>query len=378
MIEKNIANSEQVNTKTRIVSVDVLRGFDMFWLIGGTGFAVAAVKMFGPGVQEVLLPQLDHAKWIGFTFYDLIFPLFEFVMGMSIVFSLSTILKKDGKTAAYKRLLRRFVLLFILGIIYYGGISEGWSNVRIFGVLQRLAVTYLFAGILFIHFKPRGVAVISAAILIAYWILNVFVSVPGIGKISMTPEYNWAQYIDSVFLPGRKFGADGTWDILGILSTFPAIVSCTIGIFASLILLDGGKTEYKKVYYLVGLGIALLLVGLAGSVSFPIIKKIWSSTYVLVSGGLSFMLMGLFYWFIDVLGYKKWTLVFVWIGVNPITIYMLRKLMDFNKLASFMVGGTTDSKSPDHWGYFLVMTVSMLLSLLFLRFLYNRKIFIRV
>ncbi len=350
----------------------------MFWLIGGTGFAVAAVKMFGPGVQEVLLPQLDHAKWIGFTFYDLIFPLFEFVMGMSIVFSLSTILKKDGKTAAYKRLLRRFVLLFILGIIYYGGISEGWSNVRIFGVLQRLAVTYLFAGILFIHFKPRGVAVISAVILIAYWILNVFVSVPGIGRISMTPEYNWAQYIDSVILPGRKFGADGTWDILGILSTFPAIVSCTLGIFASLILLDGDKPEYKKVYYLLGTGIALLLVGLAGSVSFPIIKKIWSSTYVLVSGGLSFILMGLFYWFIDVLGYKKWTLFFVWIGVNPITIYMLRKLMDFNKLASFIVGGTTDSKSPDHWGYLLVMTVSMLLSLLFLRFLYNRKIFIRV
>ena len=119
---------------------------------------------------------------------------------------------------------------YYVGIIYYGGISEGWSNVRIFGVLQRLAVTYLFTGILFIHFKPRGVAVISAVILIAYWILNVFVSVPGIGRISMTPEYNWAQYIDSVILPGRKFGADGTWDILGILSTFPAIVSCTIGI----------------------------------------------------------------------------------------------------------------------------------------------------
>ncbi len=378
MDENNSTNSEPVNTKKRIVSVDVLRGFDMFWLIGGTGFALAVVKMFGPGVQDALLPQLDHAKWIGFTFYDLIFPLLEFVMGMSIVFSLSSILKKMGKTAAYKRLLRRFVLLFILGIIYYGGISEGWSNVRIFGVLQRLAVTYLFAGILFIHLKPRGLIIASAGILAVYWILNVFVPVPGTGKISVSPESNWAQYIDSILLPGRKSGGDGTWDILGILSTFPAIVSCTVGIFASLILLDGSKSEYKKVYSLVGIGITLLLIGLVGSISFPIIKKIWSSTYVLVAGGLSFILMGLFYWFIDVLGYKKWTLIFIWIGVNPITIYMLRRLMDFNKLATIIVGGTTDSNSPEHWGYLLAMTVSTLLSLLVLRFLYKKQIFIRV
>ncbi len=378
MDENNSTNSEPVNTKKRIVSVDVLRGFDMFWLIGGTGFALAVVKMFGPGVQDALLPQLDHAKWVGFTFYDLIFPLFEFVMGMSIVFSLSSILKKIGKTAAYKRLLRRFVLLFILGIIYYGGISEGWSNVRIFGVLQRLAVTYLFAGILFIHLKPRGLIIASAGILAVYWILNVFVPVPGTGKISVSLESSWAQYIDSILLPGRKSGGDGTWDILGILSTFPAIVSCTVGIFASLILLDGSKSEYKKVYSLVGIGITLLLIGLVGSISFPIIKKIWSSTYVLVAGGLSFILMGLFYWFIDVLGYKKWTLIFVWIGVNPITIYMLRRLVDFNKLATTIVGGTTDSNSPEHWGYLLAMTVSTLLSLLVLRFLYKKQIFIRV
>jgi predicted acyltransferase len=297
---------------------------------------------------------------------------------MSIVFSLSTILKEQGKVAAFKRLLRRFVLLFILGIIYYGGISTGWSNVRIFGVLQRLAVTYLLAGILFIHFKPRGLIIVSTIILAAYWILNVFVPVPGTGRISITPDSNWAQYIDSIWLPGKKSGGDGTWDILGILSTFPATVSCIIGIFASFILLDERVNKHKKVYFLIGIGIALLIIGLGWSFSFPVIKKIWSSTYVLIAGGLSLMLMGLFYWLIDVLGYKKWTLIFVWIGVNPITIYMLRKLMDFNKLATYIAGGTNDFDSPDNWGYLLTMTVSMLLSLLLLRFLYNRKIFIKV
>ena len=370
--------SDKTHKKERILSVDVLRGFDMFWLIGGTGLALAIVKLFGQGVQDILLPQLDHAKWIGFTFYDLIFPLFEFVMGMSVVFSLSRILEQGGKKAAYKRLIKRSVLLFLFGIIYYGGISHGWGNVRIFGVLQRLAVTYLFTGILYIHFKLRGLILVSVIVLIAYWILNVFIPVPDTGIISITKESNWAQYIDSILLPGRKYGGDGTWDVNGILGTFPATISCLFGVFASFILLDKKLDEQKKVYYLVGLGISMLIVGLGWSVSMPIIKKIWSSTYVLVAGGLSFMLMGLFYWIIDVKKYTKWTLIFVWIGVNPITIYMARKLVDFNGIATRFVGGTTDLHSPDVWGYFIAMVMSLILSLLLLRFLYNRKIFLKV
>lgn len=364
--------------KERIVSVDVLRGFDMLWLIGGTGLALAIVKLFGEGVQYILLPQLDHAEWIGFTFYDLIFPLFEFIMGMSVVFSLSRILKQDGKEAAYKRLLKRFVLLFLLGIIYYGGISNGWQDIRVFGVLQRLAVTYLFTGMMFIHFKLKGLILFSVVVLIAYWILNVFIPVPDTGIISITKESNWAQYIDSILLPGRKLGGNGTWDVNGILGTFPATISCLLGVFASNILLDKKLNQQKRVNYLVGLGVSMLIVGLAWSVSMPIIKKIWSSTYVLVAGGFSFILMGLFYWIIDVKQYTKWTLMFVWIGVNPITIYMVRNLIDFNGIATRFVSGTTDLHSPDVWGYLVVMVISLALSLLLLRFLYNRKIFLKV
>ncbi|NOX65811.1 MAG: DUF5009 domain-containing protein [Chlorobi bacterium] len=370
--------SENIPKKERILSVDVLRGFDMFWLIGGTGLALAVVKLFGQGVQDILLPQFDHAKWIGFTFYDLIFPLFEFVMGMSVVFSLSRILKQEGKKAAYKRLLRRFILLFLFGIIYYGGISHGWGDVRIFGVLQRLAVTYLFTGMLFIHFKLRGLILVSVVVLAAYWILNVFIPVPDTGIISITKESNWAQYIDSILLPGRKLGGNGTWDVNGILGTFPATISCLLGVFASFILLDKKLDQQKRVYYLVGLGVSMLIVGLGWSVSMPIIKKIWSSTYVLVAGGLSFILMGFFYWIIDVKKYTKWTLIFVWIGVNPITIYMARKLVDFNQIATRIVGGTTDLHSPNVWGYLVAMIMSLVLSLLLLRFLYNRKIFLKV
>jgi len=378
MKSENNTSQKSNSPKERILSVDVLRGFDMFWLVGGTGLALAIAKLFGEGVQDVLIPQLDHAKWIGFTFYDLIFPLFEYVMGMSVVFSLSRILTEEGKTAAYKRLLRRFVLLFILGIIYYDGISNGWADIRVFGVLQRLAATYLLTGILFIHFKLRGLIIVSAIVLIGYWILNVFIPVPDTGIISITKESNWAQYIDSILLPGRKLGADGSWDVNGILSTFPATISCLFGVFASFILLNKKMEQQKKVYYLVGLGIALLLAGLSWSFSMPIIKKVWSSTYVLVAGGLSFILMGIFYWIIDVKKQKKWTLIFVWIGVNPITIYMLRKLVDFNKIATNFVGGTTDLNSPDTIGYLIAMIMSLVMSLLLLRFLYDRKIFIKV
>ncbi len=362
----------------RILSVDVLRGFDMFWLIGGTGIALAIVKFFGSNVQDILLPQFDHCEWVGFTFYDLIFPLFEFVMGMSVVFSLQKILGTEGKAVAYKRLVKRFVLLFLLGIIYYGGVSNSWPDIRILGVLQRLALTYLLTGVIFIHFDLKWMVVFSAAILILYWILLSFIPVPDTGLASLTPESNWAQYIDAKFLPGKKNGPGGLWDILGLLGTLPATVSCLLGVFAARILLSKKLEDKQRVIWLLGGGLAMVLTGYIWGLQFPIIKKVWTSTYVLVGGGYSLMLMGIFYYLIDMKEYKKWTLMFVWIGVNPITIYMARNLIDFNGPAKRLVGGDIATMVGEQWAYFLSTAVSLGFSLILLRFLYNRKIFIKV
>lgn len=362
----------------RILSVDVLRGFDMFWLVGGTGLALAIVKLFGGGIQDFLLPQLDHAEWIGFTFYDLIFPLFEFVMGMSVVFSLEKILLKVGKTAAYHRLFKRFILLYLLGFIYYGGFSNIWPEIRILGVLQRLAITYLLTGMIFIHLKLRGMVIISACILIGYWILFSFIPVPDKGVISLTPDSNWAQYIDTIFLPGKKNGPAGMWDIVGILGTIPATVSCLLGVFAAQVLRSKKMDDKKRLIYLIGGGLALVIAGYLWGIQFPIIKKVWTSTYVLVSGGFSLMLMGVFYFFIDIKGYQRWTPIFVWIGVNPITIYMARNLIDFNGPAKRLVGGNIALIASEQWAYLLTTAVSLAFSLLLLRFLYKRKIFIKV
>jgi len=360
----------------RILSVDVLRGFDMFWLVGGTGLAIAIVNFFPLELQEILLPQFEHNKWEGFHFYDLIFPLFEFVMGMSIVFSLSKIANRSDKKMAYKRIFKRTVLLYLLGIIYYGGLKNVWPEIRLVGVLPRLAITYCIAAILFLNFNLRGLIIISVSILIGYWILLSFIPVPDIGIASVSYDAHWAKYIDEMFLPGKMH--DGTWDNCGILGTFPTVVNVLLGVFASLILIDKNSNDKKKLVYLIGGGILMVIVGYLWSLQMPIIKKIWTPTYVLVSGGYSFILMGLFYWIIDVLHFKKWTLIFVWIGVNPITIYMARNILDFNGLAKRFVGGDIALLVGDKDAYLLLNIVSVGLSLLLLRFLYKRKIFIKL
>ena len=204
---ENSKDSEQTQqssepVKERIVSVDVLRGFDMFWITGGAGFFLGIIGLFDESVENIFRPQLEHAKWEGFHFYDLIFPLFVFIVGMSVVFSLQRLLKTKGKKAAYQRVIKRFVLLFLLGIIYYGGIGSGLDGVRLLGVLQRLAFTYLFTSILFIHFQLRGMIIAFFTIIIGYWTLLTFVPVPGLGETSFAMGQNWANWVDTNFLEG--------------------------------------------------------------------------------------------------------------------------------------------------------------------------------
>jgi len=277
----------------RIVSVDVLRGFDMFWIVGGAGFFIGILKLVGGRIEQIFLPQLEHAEWAGFHFFDLIFPLFVFIIGMSVVFSLQKIIATKGKKAAYNRLIRRTLLLFLLGLLYYGGMKNGFQDIRLGGVLQRLALCYFFAGMLFIHFRTRGLVVAFSLLLLGYWAWLSFIPVPGLGHTSFAMGENWTNWIDAHYLPLRKI--HGTWENQGILSTFPAVASALLGIFASQILLNKSIGEMKKVYYFIGGGVALVIAGYLWGLQFPIIKRIWTSSYVLVAGGYSFMLLGVFY-----------------------------------------------------------------------------------
>ncbi|MDQ1256781.1 MAG: hypothetical protein QG656_1381 [Candidatus Hydrogenedentes bacterium] len=384
-LERNVVETETgnrdkplhaVRAEDRIMCVDVLRGFDMFWLVGGAGLALGMFRVCGGKIAEALALQLEHVEWIGFRFYDLIFPLFVFVVGMSVVFSVGAVVERDGKAAAYKRILRRAVLMYLLGILYYGGMNQPWAEIRWMGVLQRLALCYLFTGILYCHLRTRGLVVVCAALLVGYWAWLAFIPVPGQDVVSWTKDIHWPGYIDEQFLPGRKH--NGAWDPEGILSTFPAIASCLLGVFAAQILVSKAIPQNRKlILFLVG-GAALAAAGYAWGLHFPVIKKIWTSSFVLVAGGYSAMLLGLFYLVVDVWKVRWWTAPFVWIGMNPLTIYMTRNFLDFNELAKRFIGGSLSGAVSEDAAYFLQVTASLALSLIFVRFLYRKKIFLRV
>ncbi len=365
-----------VSKEERILSVDVLRGFDMFWLIGGTGFALAIAKLLPEPFQSFFVGQMDHADWVGFTFYDLIFPLFVFVTGMSVVFSLGKLLQERGRAVAYRRILRRVVLLYLLGVLYYGAMNHLWSEIRWLGVLQRIALCYGIAAILFCHLSTRALVAVCASILLGYWVLLACIPLPGHSSVSWAVGENWACYLDSLLLPGRKH--DGTWDPEGLLSTLPAVCTCLLGVFASQIMLAKNlSSRHKLAAYLAG-GALMVVAGFLWGLHFPVIKKVWTSSYVLVAGGYSFMLLGLFYLIVDLWKVRWWITPFIWIGSNALTIYLARNFVDFNAFAERFMGGSLKAAVSEDVAYLLQMTVSLGLSLLVVRFLYRNKIFLRV
>lgn len=336
----------------RFISVDALRGFDMFWILGADELAQAlpltdgriASHLDDEAVQgltgvdraiHLVAEQLEHVSWEGFHFYDLIFPLFVFLMGVSTVFSLGRIVEQHGKKSAYSRLFRRAVVLFLLGIIYYG-VDDNAHQFRYLGVLQRIAICYLFGGILFLNFRWRGLLASSVLLLGTYWALMSFVGVPGYGAANWNGGTNLADYIDTHYLGGHK--ASGDWDPEGLLSTFPAIVSGLLGIFAGMLLKNQELTGRVRTMVLLAIGIGCLGLGHSWSAyvpvdySCPIIKTLWTPSFVLFAGGWSFLLLGVFHFVIDVRKFDFWARPFVWIGANAITLYMLNNFIWYGSI----------------------------------------------
>lgn len=358
----------------------------MFWILGGDALAKALKKMSAGGdgavssVGRIFGDQLDHVDWEGFRFYDLIFPMFIFIVGVSIVFSLTKLVEHEGRAAAHKRVLWRFALLFVLALIYSGGFSHKWPDIRLLGVLNRIALCYLFASLLFLNLRQRGLIVACVSLLVGYWALMTFVPVPGIGAGSFAKGANLANWIDAQYLPGKRW--DGTWDPEGLLSTLPAIATCLLGVFAARLLKATQVGEKRKALLLVGAGALLVVAGFVWGLQFPVIKKIWTSSYVLVAGGYSAMLLGAFYYVIDVRGHQRWATPFIWIGANAITLYFAENILNWDKLAGRLVGGDVSHFLDTHLvlgaGHFVSVCVGLLLAIAFARFLYRRKIFLRV
>jgi predicted acyltransferase len=383
----------------RLESLDALRGFDMFWIMGADAFGGALAKAAGLGSEHApaslggklfhwFAEQMEHVPWEGFHFYDLIFPLFVFIAGVSGVFSLGKTVEAKGKDAAFVRLFQRSFLLYLLGIFYYGGVGGGWEMVRYVGVLQRIALCYFFAGFLFIYFRPRTLLIVLGALLLGYWALLALVPVPGVGAGNFEEGKNLTNWLDKVLLPGRRW--DGDHDPEGLLSTLPAIGSCLLGIFAGLLLQDETKTPPRKAALLAGAGLALLAAGHLWGLGFPIIKKLWTSSYVLVAGGWSALLLAAFYYVIDIRGWRRWCRPFVWIGLNAITVYLASNLISFSALTQRFTGLLATAGQPayglnawlDAWHPGGAETLVALLSVLWLVVLawamHRRRLYLRL
>ncbi|HEX5218477.1 MAG TPA: DUF5009 domain-containing protein [Verrucomicrobiae bacterium] len=422
----------------RLMSLDALRGFDMFWIIGADSLVYALNRMSQSGPTKFLANQLDHAEWQGFRFYDLIFPLFVFMVGASIVFSLNKIIAESGRVGAIGRVVKRGILLFVIGIIYSGGFTNAWPDIRLMGVLNRLALAYTFAGLLFCCFKPRTLVAICGGLLIGYWAMMTFIPIRDIqlekhqlaemaeqagdaklaesfrnmapgsntnpsvvkdsavwaatekmyfattnrvtGKFDM--GYNLANHYDFEHLPGKKW--DLFWDPEGILSTIPAVATCLLGVFAGFVLRGTEFSPDRKLLFLIGGGIVCVALGWLWGMQFPVIKKIWTSSYVLVAGGYSAVLMGVFYLLVDVLKFQWWCQPFVWMGMNSITIYLVKNFLGgtFSRLSARLVGGDIKNYLDAHiakgFGDLVISIVGLLLAFWLVRFLYKRKIFLRL
>jgi len=393
----------------RLMSLDALRGFDMFWIIGAEDLFHGLNKISNTGVFRVMAEQLDHKDWEGVHFYDLIFPLFVFIVGVSLVFSLSKAIGTAGRGATVRRVIRRGVILFLLGIFYYGGFSHDWPDIRLMGVLNRIALCYLFAGLFFCFFRLKGLLAICVALLVGYWALLSWVPFPdvrtspgdsqtvcretgftNVAQLNLASTnlisgafikgVNLTHYIDQKYLPGMKW--DGTWDPEGLLSTLPAIATCLLGVFAGLLIKNKSIEDGRKVQYLLCAGLAGVLLGHLWGLQFPVIKKIWSSSYVLVAGGYSALLLGIFYLVIDVWKYQKWCQPFLWIGMNSITVYMANNIINFDRLGLRLAGGDVkkffDNTVTSGFGDLVVALIGLGLGIWLCHFLYRKRIFLRL
>ena len=393
----------------RILSVDALRGFDMLWIIGGEHVAKALDALGGGPIVAVLINQLTHVRWDGFHFFDVIFPLFLFLVGVSIVLSMDRLQAEAGRAGALGRIVRRSGLLFVVGVFYYGGFSRAWPDVQLAGVLPRIAVCYLVGATLYVLVSRKGMVIATAVCLIGYWVLLTFVPFPDVNlerpnlgkrgtqasaeapaillaKVTTTVHgtfdegRNLAHYVDFQYLPGKKRNLYYTNE--GLLSTIPAVATTLFGIMAGWLLTDRRLSGRQKVTWLVAAGAAGVGLGLLWSLQFPIIKRIWTSSFCLVASGCASMLLGVFYLLIDVWRWQKWCGPFLWIGTNALLVYLAENILDFEALAARFVGGDVknflDTSVTKGVGGLVIALVGLLLPVLLVRFLYQRKIFIRL
>ncbi len=323
----------------RLASLDAFRGITI----------AAMILVNNPGTWAAVYPPLLHASWHGWTPTDLIFPFFLFIVGVAVAFAYEKRLRAGAdRRPLIRKVLRRSAVIFGLGLMlvtypFFVFHPEfqlmDLETFRILGVLQRIAICYLAVSLLYLYAKPRSEVVLAAVILLGYWASLALVPVPGYGAGALdTPEGTLTAYIDRAVLGGHLWAqAGGIWDPSGFFGTFPAIVTTLIGVWTGRLLLSHRSPLEKAIRMLVW-GLAALTAGYVWDWFFPINKGLWTSSYVLFTGGLAMCGLGVCYWIADVQQRSRWTGPFVVFGVNAITVYVLSELL-VKTIGTIRIGG---------------------------------------
>ncbi len=363
----------------RLQSLDALRGFDMFWIMGGEGIFIALGAITGWPVLEWVAEQCEHVPWHGFHFYDMIFPLFLFIAGISFPFSFAKRYHGEkNRNALYMHIFKRGFTLVVLGIIYNNAVNFDFANLRYGSVLGHIGLAWMFAALIYINTGLRFRIVWLAGILLGYWLLLVLFPATDLGATDpFSMEGSLVGYIDRVFMPGRLYLK--VHDPEGLLSIVPAIATALLGMLTGQFVMtpDNDKKPMQKVAYMAIASVVLVVVGVIWNFAFPINKNLWTSSFVCLAGGLSLMLFTLFYLIIDVLNYKKWTFFFTIIGLNSITIYLAHAVIDFEHTTKFLFGGFI-SLFDKSYEPLLGSIAYVAVGWIFLYFLYTKKIFLKV
>lgn len=363
----------------RLYSLDALRGFDMFWIMGGEAIFAALATLTGWPVLVWWATQLEHVQWHGFVFYDMIFPLFLFIAGISFPFSYAKrTANNDSRISIYKHVIYRGIILVVLGIIYNNGVRFNLGELRYGSVLGRIGLAWMFAALIFMNTKLVYRIVWFWGLLIVYWILFILFPAHDLGSTDpFSQTGNLASHIDRLIMPGRLYR--GNHDPEGLFSTIPAISTALMGMFTGEFLLSKylNDKQLRKVLYMALAAVAFMIIGKIWDLAFPINKNLWSSSFVCWVGGLSLLLFTIFYLIIDVWNYRKWAFFFVVIGLNPITIYLANRIINFDRAAKFFFGGFT-AVLPETWTPLIESIGVTAVGWVFLYILYKKKIFLKI
>ncbi|MBC7487545.1 MAG: DUF1624 domain-containing protein [Cytophagaceae bacterium] len=357
----------------RYASVDILRGLTV----------AVMILVNNPGSWQHVHPWLLHAEWHGCSLADLVFPFFLFIVGLSIVFSLSKALATGAdKNKLALKCIKRALILIGLGLFLNLFPDFDFTHLRFPGVLQRIGIVFGLASLLFIYLNEiqrRGLAIF---ILIGYWLLLTLVPVPGIGEASLEKNQNWASWVDQLLLQGHMWKYSMTWDPEGVLSTIAALVTVLLGISTALYM----QKTTSPVKGLAILGAVSIVVGLAWSLIFPINKALWTSPFILFTAGITLAMLSLAVYFFDEQKVIKGTLPFRALGANPLTAYfgaeLLARVLIFIKIHNITfpeyVFEKTSHFLPEITASFVLALTTVLFWIMVTTFLYKKKIYIKI